>query len=553
MLLLPLPQLVVAQLTPRPITPEPQPFPQPELLPPPEELLQPFPTPQTPEEPILDIPDTITITGFKIIGNTVFSLEEIRALLQDYINRPISFNELLETPQIITQLYRDRGYITSGAFLPPQQLDQGVITLEIIEGQVEEIEIQGLERLKPNYIRSRIEAGIQPPLNQNQLLETLQLLQLNPLIERLAVELSAGSQVGLSQLQIQLQEADTLSVELAIDNQRSPSVGSVRRLGTIHHYNLMGWGDHFQVSYYNTDGSHTLDNLSYSFPINGKNGTLSFRHRRTDSQIIEDPFNELDIESNSQSYEFSFRQPLYFNPTTELAMGLTTSLQDSQTFLEAEPFQLSSGANNEGETRVVVLRFFQDYSTRSPQDALAVRSQFSIGLDALNSTVNQNEPDSRFLNWRGQAQYLRLIAPETLWLVRADLQLSDQSLLAQEQFSLGGATNVRGYRQDLLLGDQGIFLSTEFRVPLLQVEEWNLLLQVIPFVDWGMIGNKEASEEMELDQTILSSVGLGMKLQMSDYLIAQLDWGIPLTEIETVGDSWREKGLHFSILYQVNF
>ncbi|MGB3401919.1 MAG: ShlB/FhaC/HecB family hemolysin secretion/activation protein [Microcoleaceae cyanobacterium] len=545
-------EYAIAQSIPRPILPETQPLEEPELLPPPEELLPPLSQPQTPEEPILDIPGTIIITEFNFIGSTVFTEEQLQAILIDYLNRPISFTELLEAQQRITQFYQDNGYITSGAILPPQALNAGMVTIEIIEGEVEELQISGLERLQPGYIRSRLEQGIQPPLNQNQLLETLQLLQLNPLIQRLSAELSAGSGIGKSKLSIQLEEANTMSVELIVDNQRSPSVGSLRRLVQFSHNNLTGFGERLNISYYNTEGSHTLDNVSYTLPINANNGTLTFTHRRTDSQIIEDPFNQLDIDSNSQTYQFSYRQPLYLTPHTEFAIGVSAAIQDTETLLENEPFPLSLGADDRGKIRTSVIRLFQEYSTRSAQDALAIRSQFSLGTGLFNATKNKDLPDSRFVAWRGQIQYLRLLSSNIIWLLRSDIQLAHQSLLAQEQFSLGGASTVRGYRQDTLLGDNGVFLSTELRVPIVTISEWNMIVQFVPFIDGGTIWNQEKTEN-NLQSNSLLSTGFGLRLQIQENFNAQLEWGIPLIEIDSEGESLQENGVHFLIQYRITF
>jgi hemolysin activation/secretion protein len=542
----------ISQTIPQPISPETQPLEEPELLPPPEELLPPLSPPQTPEKPRLDIPGTIIITEFNFIGSTVFTEEQLQAILTDYLNRPISFTELLEAQQRITQYYQDNGYITSGAILPPQALDAGIVTIEIIEGEVEELKIIGIERLQSGYIRSRLEQGIQPPLNQNQLLETLQLLQLNPLVKRLSAELSAGSGVGKSQLTIQLEEADTMSVELTVDNQRSPSVGSLRRQVQFSHNNLTGFGDRLNISYYNTEGSHTLDDISYTLPINANNGTLNFTHRRTNSQIIEDPFNQLDIDSNSQTYQLSYRQPLYLTPNTEFAIGVTAAIQDTATLLENEPFPLSLGADDNGKIRTSVIRLFQEYSTRSAQDALAIRSQFYLGTGLFNATKNNDLPDSHFLAWRGQIQYLRLLSSNMIGLFRSDLQLANQALLAQEQFSLGGASTVRGYRQDTLLGDNGVFFSTELRLPIVSISDGNMIVQFVPFVDGGTVWNQQQTEN-NLQSNHLLSTGLGLRLQIQDNFNAQLEWGIPLIDIDSEGESLQENGIHFLIQYRITF
>ncbi|MGF1491134.1 MAG: ShlB/FhaC/HecB family hemolysin secretion/activation protein [Microcoleaceae cyanobacterium] len=545
---------VFAQSIPRPIPPQPQPPPQVEPLPPPDELLEPPEPPNQPERPPLQVPGTITVQQFEVRGSTVFSAEELATVLQPFTQRPISFSELIEAQQAVTQLYIKNGYITSGAFIPPQTLTDGLVVIEVIEGAIEEIEISGLERLRRGYVQSRVELGIQPPLNQTALLSALQLLQINLLVEDLSAELSAGSRPGLSRLELELEEAEALAVELAVDNYRSPSVGSFRRLAQLTHDNLTGRGDRLNVTYYNTDGSNTLDDLSYTLPINAKNGTIQLSHRRTDSRVIETPFDELNIESNSQTYELSYRQPLILNPSTEFALGVTASLQDTETLLEDEPFPLSLGADEDGQTRIAALRLFQEYTTRSTEDVFAVRSQFSFGLGLLDATVNDaNLPDSQFFVWRTQAQYLRILAPDTFLLLRSDLQLTEDALLNQEQFSLGGVSSVRGYRQDALLADSGVFLSAEVQIPVLRITGWDTLVTLTPFFDWGTLWNSNELVGVELDQSSLSSVGLGLKLLVSDNFVAQLDWGIPLVELSDTGDSLQEDGLYFSVRYRASF
>ena len=69
---------------------------------------------------------------------------------------------------------------------------------------------------------------------------------------------------------------------------------------------------------------------------------------------------------------------------------------------------------------------------------MAVRSQFSLGVGAFGATVSSSGPDSQFLAWRGQLQYVRLLAPETRMVARSELQLAGGELLPIEQFGRGG-------------------------------------------------------------------------------------------------------------------
>ena len=542
------------------IPPRPQPLPSPppptpDPLPPPAELLQPTPpTPTTPQEEVpSNVPGNITVERFEFEGNTAFSDQQLAEVTKQFTGRTLTFGELLQARSAVTDLYTRNGYITSGAFIPPQTLTSGVVRIQVVEGTIEEIQVTGTGRLNRNYVQERIALGTKTPLNVNRLLEALQLLQLNPLISNLSAELSAGSRPGLSVLAVRVTPADTFDAQITLDNGRSPSVGSFRRGVQLTEANLLGQGDSINVSYANTDGSNEVD-LSYTFPVNARNGTVRFSYGYTKSHIIEPPFDQVDIEATSVDYDLTFRQPIIQSPTQELALGLSAVRRESETSLLNTPFPLSPGASDDGRTRITALRFFQEWTQRGSRQVFAARSQFSFGLGLFDATTSDDSPDSRFLAWRGQAQYLQLLGSPNresnaspLLLLRADVQLADRSLLALEQFGTGGYSSVRGYRQDALLTDNGALASAEVRFPIYRLPSVEGVLQVIPFVDLGRAWN--SSGKQNPDPSNLASVGLGVQWQQSDRLQARLDYGIPLIEVQSSDRTLQERGLYFFLQY----
>ncbi|MGJ3250116.1 MAG: ShlB/FhaC/HecB family hemolysin secretion/activation protein [Elainellaceae cyanobacterium] len=561
-------QTELAQVAEPPST-EPLPEPDaPRPLPPPEELLRPpEPSDESPETVPGEVPDTILVERFQVEGSTIFNpdlLAEVakRAVIETpaapaevdgsdpMINQSLSFAQLLQARSAVTQYYTDRGYITSGAFIPPQVLDSGVVIIQVIEGRLEDIDVSVEGRLIPGYVRSRLRRFSRPPLNVDRLLEGLQLLQLDPLVQTISAELAAGARPGTSILDVDVVQADAFDVDIVLDNGRSPSVGSFRRGVQATHANLLGLGDELSVGYRNTDGSDTLD-LSYTMPVNPRNGTVAFSYGTTDSEVIEDPFNFLDIQSESRFYEFTVRQPVIETPTRELALSLTASRRESESeFLEeilGEPIPFPSmGADEEGRTRISALRFAQEWTQQGRRQVIAARSQFSIGFDAFNSTINENGPDSRFFAWRGQAQWVRLLAPDTLLLVRGDLQLADGPLVPLEQFGLGGQQTVRAYRQDELLTDNGLLFSTEARLPLVRARRIDGIFQIAPFIDVGRGWNLDAPDP---DPATLAALGVGLLWQQGDRLSIRLDYGLPLVDVDRDGDSLQENGFYFSVTY----
>jgi hemolysin activation/secretion protein len=224
-------------------------------------------------------------------------------------------------------------------------------------------------------------------------------------------------------------------------------------------------------------------------------------------------------------------------------LGLTLDLRREETFLLGQPFSFSIAANN-GETKVTVLRFFQEWVKRNPTSVLAVRSQFSFGLDAFDATINDLGIDGRFFSWQGQFQWVQQLSPRILLLARIDSQLTPDALLSLEQFSLGGVDTVRGYQQNQLLTDNGILASVEVRIPLTSDPS---ILQLTPFVDAGTGWNNLLPNP---DPSTLVGIGLGLRWLALPRLSIQLDYGIPLIPVEKQGSSLQQDGFYFSLRYQ---
>ena len=547
LLLIPLPS--IAQEAPRPLErPQPEaPRPLPKVAPP---AIAPPEAPKFPELPAT-LPSQIQVLRYEVIGSTVFSSEELSEITKPFTGK-VSFDQLQKAAQAITDYYLKRNYPTTGAYVPSgQELkpDNAIVQIQVLEGKLEDIKVTGNQRLKSGYIQSRLARATQAPLNYDRLVESIRLLQQNPLLDQVTAELSAGKQPGTNLLEIKVKESSPLNLQILTENSRSPSIGSWQRRIQASHGNLLGYGDSLSLGYGNTSGSYSFD-VGYSLPISPSNTTLSLNFGLVRSNVIESPFNELDIISKSRYYEVTLRQPLFqsaqVNQTQELAIGLTGSRVESETSLLDIPFKLSEGADPEGNTRITALRFFQEYLSRNSQQVLSFRSQFNFGLNALGSTINASGPDSRFFSWQGQGRWLRRLGDDFDFIVQTKIQLADRTLPSLEQFSIGGASTVRGYRQDVRTSDNGIYGSAELQIPLWRSRDRTRTFQVTPFIDVGKVWSNDPFTT--LNQPLLASTGLGL-LWRSNHWTARMDWGIPLVQLEGTKKSLQESGLHLSVRY----
>ena len=152
--------------------------------------------------------------------------------------------------------------------LVEQEIQQGVVQIQVIEGSVEKIEITGNQRVNSSYIRSRVKLGTKPPLNQAKLEDQLRLLRLNPLFTNVEASLQAGTGVGQSILTVRVKEANAFTGRFTIDNYSPSSVGSERLGVDLSYRNITGFGDKFSASYYrSTTGGANIYDFSYQIPF----------------------------------------------------------------------------------------------------------------------------------------------------------------------------------------------------------------------------------------------------------------------------------------------
>ncbi|MEL6928837.1 MAG: ShlB/FhaC/HecB family hemolysin secretion/activation protein, partial [Cyanobacteria bacterium J06600_6] len=332
------------------------------------------------------------------------------------------------------------------------------------------------------------------------------------------------------------------SSQFILANNYSPSIGTFG--GTINvSYHLLGFGDILGFGYTRTEGL-TRYSGSYLLPINKYNGTIGLRYTSADTEIVENPISALDIKANFESFSLEVRQPVSFNQQTELAFAIQFELIESETFVDRDfSFAFVDGLEN-GKSNLSILRLTQEYFDRRKTSSIALRSQFNVGVDVFDPTVTEVGVDSLFWSWKGQGQWLKKI-DNILLLSSLNVQFTDDKLLPIEQLSLGGVNSVRGYRQNLSIGDNGIVGSIELQVPLIQKSHWKL--NFIPFVDAGTLWNNFTED---LDYSTLASVGLGVNFTLGKTIDAQIDYGIPLIEAEAPESFSTEERVSFRLSIQ---
>ncbi|AFZ27025.1 hemolysin activation/secretion protein [Cylindrospermum stagnale PCC 7417] len=510
------------------------------------------PKPSTPVTPVQDS-SLILVKKIELINSSVPNSRELDPIIKRVEGSTVSLAELRKVADQITGWYFQKGYITSIAIVDESAIKDGIVPIKVIEGSVEEIKIDPPTRgVRSEYVRSRIALGIGQPFSQTKLEEQLRLLQSDPLFTKIEASIRPGSIQGKSIVVVRVTEADPLDIRLSIDNYSPPSVGSERLGINVINRNLTGLGDQLAASYYfsTKDGGSKVYDLSYQVPLNPMNGTVQFRGALSQTKVIQPPFDILDIAGESLLYEITYRQPLVRTLKEEFALSLGFTVQDGQTFTFAGPTPFGIGPDLDGNSRTRTFKFAQDYVRRDAQGVWGLRSQFNLGVGWFDATFNpEPKPDGRFFSWFLQAQRQQRLGQDNILIVQADLQFAPTGLLPSQQFVTGGGQSVRGYRQNIRAGDNGLRFSLEDRIVVQRDSNGKDVMQIAPFFDMGYIWNAESNPNILQEQQFIAGLGLGFLWKPIPELNLRLDYALPLIELKDRGQNAQDSGFYFNASY----
>jgi hemolysin activation/secretion protein len=505
--------------------------------------------------------DKLYVRQFEFEGATVFSVQELASVISPYSAREITIEELFDARDALTRHYVDRGYINSKAFLPNMQISDGKLVMQIIEGRITGIKISGNKRLCNEYIAPRLKRMIQfdnnAPLNIHVIQTGLKLLKKDPRIKNITAQIEPQALVHNALLHIIVDEARPYQAAISVDNHKPPAIGSYAFNVKASLVNLTGWGDslHGEWGFIEETGEYAV---SYAVPVSKWNTTLSFGADRSVSTVTTTPQTVQDIVSQTETYSAALHHPFYKTLSQEFAMALQFDRRRNKTtYTSGEPYFVNPDIVD-NISQASILRFSQEWVQRDLQHVFSARSTFNFGLNLPDTTAYDDAyPDGHFAAWSGQFQWLRRIEiqhlPDSLMLMRLNMQLSDDPLLPMEKFVIGGSSSVRGYKENLMTTDNGIVGSLEWRFKLAQFEiPWfdkemkNGTLWICPFFDIGRGWNADSRTSGKPEPDEIYSTGLGLRYSLNKTFQFKLYWGLGLKDVADSGDyDIQRDGIHF--------
>ena len=469
-------------------------------------------------------------------GNTVVDTVTLQKVVEPFIDRELSLQEMSELADLITMKYQENGYILARAYLPEQEIKDGVLKISIAEGKIGQIKVTGKthyqDRVIKRYFGQQEEHGI---VKESLLEKGLLLTKEMPEIDT-EVILKGGEKPGTVDVILDTKDSSalTFSAHMGVDyNNFGSETVSVDRFGTSIDIMDHNWGT--QLKLRGVTGKKGSDSLmgyaDFSAPVNSY-GTRVGLNFLDGNYAVGQELADLGLTGKTIIYGANINHPLFKQKNSELRVSFAFDHKDTENQILGE---------SQSQDVLNAYTFGLDFNNLD-----RFLGKNIINFQYVHGRLDQNEKyvpsrlnvDDYFDRLKLNATRIQRIFGNTNIMVRGSGQFSNYRLLPIEQFVIGGYGTVRGYDPATYLGDSGYYVSTELMFAPPFIGEKTLfgqrvaqLVQFALFYDHGGAFTTN-TEPDEISSEFLSSYGGGFRLYYKDIFTFKYDIGFPVDREE---------------------
>lgn len=411
---------------------------------------------------------------FEVRGVTVIEAEKIEILLDPFLGPEKSFSTVQTAAQAIEKLYRDSGYPVVTVDIPEQNVDEGRVILQVIEGRVGKVRVLESDYFLLSDIKKRIPSVAEKNiLNTNQLQKELD--QVNSLSGDLRVIplLKQGENPGEVDVELKVKDKMPLHGEIEYNNYASAQTSDTRLSASLGYDNLWNKYHSFSLQMMMTpEAVGEIDVLSgtYVLPVEHGKSRLAIYAVKSNSEInvFTETAGGLLIRGDSQIAGIRYVKPI--NESAEF-QHLVTLGMDYKDVLEAVLFTADPEKDDvltPMDYAIYAAEYKATWRKKSFTQQLGggvyfgVRGSVNEPLEFSDKRVRANP---NFIYWKISAQNNWQLPADFMLISKLKMQLTDTPVISNEQISAGGNTSVRGYYESQEMGDRGVIGGLELSSP----------------------------------------------------------------------------------------
>ncbi|MGK0298087.1 MAG: hemolysin activation/secretion protein [Gammaproteobacteria bacterium] len=485
------------------------------------------------------LPDAVDLPDFDI------TMAELAVLLQDEIDaKPEGFTvgQLQEAADVVTLYYREKGLILAQAVVPIQTVDAGIVIIQVFEGKLGRVVVEGNDRYKESLLTSPFKKLIGQPVTQAAIESAILEITAFPGLSVFGV-FQPGQQVGTADIILRVQGEKTFDLAYRVDNNGLLETGKYRFRPSFEWNNPTGGADRLSLSVQQTyvPKNNTFTSADYDrylywgiragigwnrnvFDVGGELAAQEIKGETRNHTIF---FEKYWLRSRQMN--FSARVGFAHKDSTTKTRGRQTNNDKLSVFSYSTSF-------DNVDTRFLGINFVTlEFSHGAANLFGAMGNEFeTLELDIADRSSRTGDvagtrtfASGNFSKLFTTASRLQTIKSDygLSLLLRGENQWSTDILVPMEQYSIGGPDNVRAYPPAQQLVDRGTFLSIELikNMPFIGDKAaignrtWGELIQLSAFFDaaWGRLNNPLSSNIQEGLADYVNFRGAGVQMRLT--------------------------------------
>ncbi|HEI8867547.1 TPA: ShlB/FhaC/HecB family hemolysin secretion/activation protein [Serratia odorifera] len=395
--------------------------------------------------------------GFQNAERLSWSVKE--RLARPYQGRCLTLADINRLVRETTNAYLHRGYVTSQAWLPEQDISSGELKVSVSEGRISDITLNGEQTLA---IRMAFPGLIGRVLNLRDIEQGLEQLNRLP-SQQVTIDIQPAENPGFSTVILQRSAMyPPISLSLGFDNSGQKSTGTGQVNAGITLDNPLHLADRWAIfAAHSDDFSRRHRSRSLNGSITVPYGYWLFNYQHSWSDFFQHvPFNgnAYRYQGSSQTHRLGTNRTLLRDGKRKIAADIGLTRRTTENRLAGERLGVSSHT-------LSIASLGLNYSTVLGSGYMTLNPTVSHGLPTLGATADDpnyaEAPRSEFRKLSLSASYFYPLTPALYYLTSSYGQISAENLYVGERVAVGGQYSVRGFKEQYLTGNRGAYWRNE--------------------------------------------------------------------------------------------
>lgn len=498
---------------------------------------------------------------YRIEGNTTLDNSIIERTVYGYLGESRTLDDVEQARLALEKAYHESGYAAALVSIPEQDVNEGVVMLQVAEGTVDQLKVTGSTYFSPNSIRQRVPSLAEgKPLNMPLAQAELTRLAAENPDRQVTPVMRAGATPGT--MEVELEVKDELPLHGSVELNARNSINTTRlRLPVMLRYDNLWQLNHSASLQYQVapeDPSNVqVWSGTYVLPIEAIDSRLALYGIGLDSQSDVTTAGSLNVVGNGNIFGARLVKPLPSTAEYLQSVGFGWDYKDFGQSINPRD-QTGTPADS---SPVTYSPFQVNYSGTLASQA-GTLTQFNTELNfnfaGMGSSYQQFEKKRpgatpNYLYLAGEVKHRQPLPADMAVQVRASGQIADSPLINNEQMGAGGMLTVRGYHEVERLGDNGVIGSLEFWSPDVGAIDMDGLeqlndLRFLAFTDVSQLWLNGPLSPGTPNQYELWSTGAGFRMRAFKNLNGEFYWEYPFIGTEFVKPG--QQRIDFRVAYE---